>query len=568
MEGVEMGTVLLLLLAALRVLWSAPAPEWFPTRLPETALSPIPVFVAVAVWLALNGVLDVTAADRAVAAAEMRRVSVAAAAFAAGFLARFPFNWRRRIFVAWSAAAGALSLYGLLQRTGGVGRVVVPQMDRIMASYGNAIFFAAFLVPSLFLAAGEYFATRRPFVKKELIAVLAVELVALYLSGTRAAWIAVAVVAAGFAGLRWGFRRIPPWTYAVTVVLAGLFVFQTRNIWKRDQGHLLIWRDTIRMWADHPWRGVGLGAFHVDFPAYAQPDLRSKWPKSEFIVNDAHNEYLQVLSEGGVPLAASFMAILVLFFRWLRRRVPTSADFDDRPWIAAAVAALLVQAFFSVDMRFGVSFVTAFLLMGIATGEELSPAPDASVTPSIARVAGSVLSVALAALAWPVLRAPYRAQQTVSAMKGFFDQRLLDPVKSMGDLEALARDYPNEIPVLEKLAFVYAKEIRGADGHLDPGMAANAIRVYERILTLDPRHAAACNNLGNIHYTIGQVDEAIAMWKRAVEIKPDFLDPHLNLGKILYTRGDLKESARQFDIVLQLDPGNAEAVVYLKRMVE
>jgi tetratricopeptide (TPR) repeat protein len=42
----------------------------------------------------------------------------------------------------------------------------------------------------------------------------------------------------------------------------------------------------------------------------------------------------------------------------------------------------------------------------------------------------------------------------------------------------------------------------------------------------------------------------------------------LNLGKILYVRGELKESASHFQKALEIDPGNAEAQVYLKRMVE
>jgi TolA-binding protein len=51
-------------------------------------------------------------------------------------------------------------------------------------------------------------------------------------------------------------------------------------------------------------------------------------------------------------------------------------------------------------------------------------------------------------------------------------------------------------------------------------------------------------------------------------VDPTFLDAQLNLGKILYVKGKLKEAASHFESVLKIEPGNSEAIVYLKRMVE
>ena len=62
--------------------------------------------------------------------------------------------------------------------------------------------------------------------------------------------------------------------------------------------------------------------------------------------------------------------------------------------------------------------------------------------------------------------------------------------------------------------------------------------------------------------------EAIRMWEKAVLVAPSFIDVHLNLGKIFYTRGDLKKSVAHFETVLKLDPKNAEAAVFLRKMVE
>jgi tetratricopeptide (TPR) repeat protein len=167
----------------------------------------------------------------------------------------------------------------------------------------------------------------------------------------------------------------------------------------------------------------------------------------------------------------------------------------------------------------------------------------------------------------PILK-PYRAQKEVSTAPGFFDQRLLDPAKSIAELENLKTQYPDEPALLEKLAYVYAKEIRTSDGLIDNSMAQQSIETYRHLIRVDPSRVGAYNNLANIYYTTGKIEEALSTWKEALSIKPDFIDAHLNLGKILYSRGQLKEAAQHFEHVLKIDPSNSEAIVYLKRMVE
>jgi tetratricopeptide (TPR) repeat protein len=174
----------------------------------------------------------------------------------------------------------------------------------------------------------------------------------------------------------------------------------------------------------------------------------------------------------------------------------------------------------------------------------------------------------LTGLILPPLLKPYQAQHAVSAAPNFFDERLLEPAKSIEELEKLAAQYPTAPAVLEKLGYVYAKEMKSPDGKINSAMTEKAVGTYRRIVELEPTRVSAINNLANILYTAGRVPEAITFWEKAVQVKPDFLDAHLNLGKVLYVQGRLKESAAHFEQVLKLDPKNNEAIVYLKRMVE
>ena len=60
---------------------------------------------------------------------------------------------------------------------------------------------------------------------------------------------------------------------------------------------------TLRMVADRPWNGFGMGTFHVAYPAYARFD-------PGVFVNAAHNDWAEWASEGGFPFAILIAALL------------------------------------------------------------------------------------------------------------------------------------------------------------------------------------------------------------------------------------------------------------------
>lgn len=524
-------------------------------------------------WVLSQGALWLISAERALANAEWRRVLLGATAFLVFY--RVPFNavWRRRFAYAWALSGALAGVYGVLQFNGGIGVVMVPQMDRVMGMFGNPIFFAAYLAPTIFVTWGAFLDSPRKNGRRFALGIaIGLQAAALLLTQTRAAWIALVAGALLFYLLRWRFNKIVA-AAAIALLLGGAAIAQRNTrLWTRDQAHLLIWRDTVRMWVDHPWRGVGPGAFHVHFPAYAQADLKQKWPSENYIVNYAHNEYAQTLAETGVAGTLPFFGVIGLFFIsfYRKRRFEASAT-AVTDGMAAGIAALLVQNFFSVDARFGVSFAFLFLLMGAVLAEKPEAAPF-ETTPVRFLIWKAALAVAWVAAivlwALPAVVRPYRAEAALRGQKDFFDVRLLDPAKTIADLENLAERFPDEIPVLEKLAFVYAKEIRWPDKSVDVPMARKAIAVYERVIALSPDHMGAFNNMANIYYTIGETERAVAAWRQAVRKNPRFVDGHLNLGKVMYVRGDLKAAASHFQSVLEADPGNNEAIVYLKKMVE
>ena len=102
-------------------------------------------------------------------------------------------------------------------------------------------------------------------------------------------------------------------TALAALVLAGLGVawmgldgivgaFEARGI---RGSRLDLWEDMLPMWPRFPVFGLGLNAFSTAYPWY-----QTVWPQEW--IGEAHNEYLQVLLDGGVLGAGLFAAMIVL----------------------------------------------------------------------------------------------------------------------------------------------------------------------------------------------------------------------------------------------------------------
>ena len=95
--------------------------------------------------------------------------------------------------------------------------------------------------------------------------------------------------------------------------------------------------------------------------------------------------------------------------------------------------------------------------------------------------------------------------------------------------------------------------------HRQAGRLEAAEQIYRQILAVEPNHAEAHNNLGNIFNNQGKLDEAIACYRRAVELKPDFAVAHNNLGVAFKEQGKLDEAVICYRRALALKPDYAEA---------
>lgn len=107
-----------------------------------------------------------------------------------------------------------------------------------------------------------------------------------------------------------------------------------------------VWGDTLTMFLANPLTGVGLGAFEAVYPIYGRGD-------GSLLIQFAHNDYLQVLSDCGLVGGALALWFLVVTARAMRQ-VPNTTDSFLRALgfgSAAGIFALLVHSLFDFNLQ-------------------------------------------------------------------------------------------------------------------------------------------------------------------------------------------------------------------------
>jgi O-antigen ligase len=147
-----------------------------------------------------------------------------------------------------------------------------------------------------------------------------------------------------------------------------------------------------RVASAHPAFGVGLGEYpraSRRLTTAAEPELAAFAPAGE----NAHNNFVQVLGELGLPALGVFLWLTVPIAGQLRPRDPAE-PLDARVAMAAGITAFLVTALSSQPILVEHVAISFFLCLGITAG--LAPPADRSVwSTRLAAVAAGFYAVSL-----------------------------------------------------------------------------------------------------------------------------------------------------------------------------
>jgi O-antigen ligase len=139
-------------------------------------------------------------------------------------------------------------------------------------------------------------------------------------------------------------------------------------------GRVSAWRDTLRIIGDFPVFGTGLGAYRQAMLVY-QTEARHA------IFAQAHNEYLQIVAEGGLLVLIPAFVLVAIVLKTIARRLTAGQDDALTAWIRAGAVAGLVgiaaQSLVEFSLQMPGNRVLFVVLLAVAMHRSAGPRPGA-----------------------------------------------------------------------------------------------------------------------------------------------------------------------------------------------
>jgi O-antigen ligase len=148
----------------------------------------------------------------------------------------------------------------------------------------------------------------------------------------------------------------------------GRFGMISEEYTSTDESRWSLWKDTARLIGGHPLLGSGLGTFPVAFTRVQSTFLGQ-------FVNHAHNDYLEIASDLGIPAAALFFGSTgALLARVARKAASSEASFERAMALGClgSIAAILLHSFTDFNLYIPANALMFSLILGLAAS--ISPA--------------------------------------------------------------------------------------------------------------------------------------------------------------------------------------------------
>jgi O-antigen ligase len=125
---------------------------------------------------------------------------------------------------------------------------------------------------------------------------------------------------------------------------------------------LSLWPGAMRLISEHPLMGTGLGTFPVAYTAFQSTFLTK-------FVNHAHNDYLELSSELGIPAAfVLFASIILVLSRGIRAFLRAASRFERNILLACvgSLVAILLHSLTDFNLYIPANALVLATILGIA----------------------------------------------------------------------------------------------------------------------------------------------------------------------------------------------------------
>lgn len=276
---------------------------------------------------------------------------------------------------------------------------------RPVSTFGNPNFLASFVL--LFLPYSMLLFLQAKTKQENLISGFIVLVLSLFLmiSGTRSSWVGLVACGLIFFICAREFRKIFLSKFIKILILFLVFctctfalVFGLKNHGNSAPGariseakqvlslntlslqskhfiqplhqRLMMWHCALSNFKNSPVMGKGVNSFQLNYP-YCQGQLIAKNPaldKMKMQANNAHNEYLEILSDGGLISFAIYVFLLFSFFATFKKEIKNLTKEEKYFYIVLmlGLVSVLIDNLFNITLRtLLVSFAFWFILSSI-----------------------------------------------------------------------------------------------------------------------------------------------------------------------------------------------------------
>lgn len=277
------------------------------------------------------------------------------------------------------------------------------------------------------------------------------------------------------------------------------------------QLRMAIWRNALEMIKDRPLLGYGAGNMKIYYPLYHRKAIVDKESGLRFRLEQAHNDYVQILVELGIIGFIVFGGLLTGFLFMVRRILKNISSPEKRLitiGIAGGVTGFAVQAVFSFPLQTAVPPFLFFAFLGIAAACCHKTVRGFAI-PGIAAV-----FLLLCTLMLGTLQLKYNIKNILSA-KYYYATLVAEKAGTWHHLlqSGLASYRYNPLR-LQSLAMA-------ARGYGETGRMEKSIRAFEKVVRAYPNDIVALSNLGISYSKTGQNMKAATTLERAIKMYPD-----------------------------------------------
>ncbi len=307
-----------------------------------------------------------------------------------------------------------------------------------------------------------------------------------------------------------------------------------------------LWKDSLNMVRDFPLTGTGAGSFMHTYPAY-------RTIRGQGIADHAHNDYLELLTDGGIigiALFAWFIAAVLArsYQAFLKRKDPFARHLFAGAF--AGIAAFLLHGLTDFNFFIGANGLYLFLLLGLlvnaarlhAAGEEQSlPAERPSLQKIIVWGAGGLLLLSLLLNTGQMLGSLLQAEAS-----------RISPAKASPEALAYMRDTLVRASLLDPLEPSHRYWLGRADAGLKDIVSEH--RSYLSAVRLSPSNAGYLQALGVALEDKGNTAAAEELFAEGVVRARTDTGVIRQYGSFLLRTGKKEAALTQFRTALALEP--------------